>query len=688
MAACAFAAAHLLGLLAAGTLDLWNERLADRFLLLKTDLPAFRPPYDDAIVHVDLNNASLKALKDYHPTRAHHARVIRNLGKIGTAVQMLDFIYAGRTDPAADEDLLNAVRTAGNVVAGLALRLTPGPAPAMGDEDPAAVDYLERTRWRLAAAPGLDPYAGSEPLATQVELAEAARGLGFLTLTPDADGVVRRLPLIVRYADGYYPSFALQSACAYYRVPPERVRLEPGAIVLEGARRAGTGTAGDLRIPVDERGRMRIQFAGPWGTMKHYNFSDLYVGPDDPEMADLWRDELADRIVLMSDISTGSADMGQVPIDDVFPLSGVHANAVHTILSGGFIRETPGWVVLALELLVLVTVTVLSFQRSALVYGASTAALAAACLAASAVALIAGNLLVPVVRLLLITALAWAGLLTLSAFEAVRARVETERARRVAERELEIGRTIQSGFLPVDLPAPPGWEVAAHFRPALQVSGDFYDLFRLSDERRLGVVIADVCDHGVGSALFMALTRSLVRAFALRKGRAHRPEGEEPADRLALDAVERTNDYICETHAEAGMFATLFMGVLDPADGTLTYVNGGHEPPILQRARGEAAHLKATGLAVGALPDSPYHADAASLRPGDRLVLYTDGVTDAEGAAGSRFGKDRLAALSSARPEETASETVARIVSALQAHVGDGAPADDITLLVVHRTPD
>jgi serine phosphatase RsbU (regulator of sigma subunit)/CHASE2 domain-containing sensor protein len=687
VAACAFAAVHLLGLLAAGTLDLWNERLTDRFLLLKTNLPAFRPPYDDAIVHVDLNNASLKALKEYHPTRAHHARVIRNLGKVGTAVQMLDFIYAGRTDPAADEDLLDAVRAADNVVAGLALRLTPGTVPPRADEDPAARDYLERTRWRLAPAPGLEPYAGSEPLATEVELAQAARGLGFLTLTPDGDGVVRRIPLIVRYGDGYYPGFALQAVCAYYRVSPDRVRLEPGAIVLGDARRPGTDTAGDLRIPVDEHGRLRIQFAGPWGTMKHYNFSDVTVGPDDPEMADLWRDELAGRIVLMSDISTGSADMGQVPIDDVFPLSGVHANAVHTILTGGFIRETPGWAVLALELVVLAAVTLLSFQRSALVYGGSTAALAGACLAASAVALIAGNLLIPVVRLLLIVALAWAGLLTLSAFEAVRARVETERARRVAERELEIGRTIQSGFLPVDLPAPPGWEVAAHFRPALQVSGDFYDIFRLSDDRRLGVVIADVCDHGVGSALFMALTRSLVRAFALRKGRARRPEGEEPADRVTLDAVERTNDYICETHAEAGMFATLFMGVLDPADGTLTYVNGGHEPPIIQRTENAVVYLKATGLAVGALPDSPYHAETVSLHPGDRLVLYTDGVTDAECATGTRFGRERLAAIASAGSGETATQTVARIVDSLQAHVGNGAPADDITLLVLRRTP-
>jgi serine phosphatase RsbU (regulator of sigma subunit)/CHASE2 domain-containing sensor protein len=688
VAACAFAAVHLFGVLAPGTLELWNERLTDRFLLLKTGLPSFRLAYDDVVVHVDLNNTSLRALRDYHPTRSHHARVVRNLGKVGAGVQMLDFIYAGRTDPTGDRNLIEAVGAAGNVVAGLALRLTPEPAHAGADEDPEALDYLRRTIWKLGDAPGLEPYTGTDPLITLADLAETMRGLGFLTLMPDGDGVVRRIPLIARYADGYYPSFVLKSVCEFLQVPPERVALEPGAIVLAGARRPGSDTPHDIRIPLDERGCMRIQFVGPWGTMKHYNFSDVYAGPDDPEMADLWEDELAGRIVLFSDISTGSADMGQVPIDDLFPLSGVHANGVHTILTGGFIREMPAGAALALELLALAAVTALSFHRSALVYGLATVGLGMACIAAGGTALIAGNLMLPVVRPLGVIAAAWAGLLTLNAFEAVRDRIETERARQLAERELEIGRTIQAGFLPARLPTPHGWEVAAYFQPALQVSGDFYDLFEISDGRRLGLTVADVCDHGVGSALFMALTRSLVRAFALRKGRAQpATAGEEPAETVVLDTVEQTNAYICETHGEAGMFATLFMGVLDPDGGTLTYVNAGHEPPAILHAGSPPVYLKGHGLAVGALPDSPYRAESVVLQTGDRLVLYTDGLTDAEDGTATRFGKERLMDLVAADGARTAAESVEQVVAALQAHVGKGTPADDVTLLVLRRTP-
>ncbi len=351
-----------------------------------------RPLVVAACAHVDLNNASLRALKDYHPTRAHHARVVRNLGRVRAAVQMADFIYAGRTDPRSDRELLDAIAVSGNVVVGLALRLAPETPPARAaGEDPEALAYLHRSLWRLGEPAGMTPYTGTDPLTTLVELAERCRGSGFLTLTPDRDGVMRRIPLVARYADGFYPSFVLQGVCAFLGVPPGRVRLEPGAIVLAGARRPGEAAGRDIRIPVDERGCMRIQFTGPWGTMRHYNFSDVYLGPDDPELAELWEDELAGRIALVSDISTGSADMGQVPIDELYPLSGVHANGINTILTGDFIRDAPrGWV-LGGEVLLLALVTVLSFHRSAIVYGVGTFGLAAACVAAAGAALVLGS---------------------------------------------------------------------------------------------------------------------------------------------------------------------------------------------------------------------------------------------------------------------------------------------------------
>jgi serine phosphatase RsbU (regulator of sigma subunit)/CHASE2 domain-containing sensor protein len=690
LAAGVFAAVNLLSLLFPVFFDTWNERLNDQYLSLKTSIPRFAPPYDEAVIHVDLNNTSLRALKDYHPTRAHYARVIRNLGKMKIAVQMCDVIFAGETSAENDRLLMDATRQSRDVVFGMAFRLSPSPGRADENEDPTVRDYLRRTAWKMEASPdSARYYYGIDPLITLLPLAELSLGTGFLTLSPDPDGVIRRLPLLVRFEDGFYPSFALKSVCDFLKVPPDRMVLERGSIILRDAVRSGSSQKMDLTLPVDKRGCMRISFAGPWGRMKHYNFSDIYLASDDQDLLEDFQDELEGRIALLSDISTGSADMGQVPIDETYPLSGVHANAVNTILAGSFIRELPAAATAAIEILLLLAVTGLSFHRSALVSAGGTAGLGAFFATAAGLVFLQWNLLVPVVKPLILMVLGWAGLSTWHALENARVRAEIERARQLAEHELEIGRKIQTGFLPNRLPVPPDWEIAAHFQPALQVSGDFYDVFELAGGRCLGVVIADVCDHGVGSALFMALTRSLIRAYALQSAERLGVNPTDPAgwsQTLALETVRQTNAYIANNHGEAGMFATLFLGILDPATGRLTYVNGGHEPPLFLRSGHAASHLKATGLAVGVMPDAPYKTESIVLEAGDCLVLYTDGVTDADDSAGVHFSKQRLVSLVSGKgaPAQTLLDNV---IAALNAHVGKGTPADDVTLLAIRKAP-
>lgn len=688
LAAGVFAAVHLFSYLWPAFFDTWNERLNDFYFGLKISIPAFAPPYDEAVVHVDLNNTSLRALQDYHPTRAHYGRVIQNLGEMQAALQMCDIIFAGETNAETDRQLMNATRRARSVVFGMAFRLSAAEGRTAGVEDPEAHGYLKKTAWRIPSATGTSRfYQGVDPLITLVPLAELSLGTGFLTLTPDADGVIRRLPLIVRFEDSFYPSFALKSVCAFLKVPPDKILLGKGSITLRDAVRPGQTQRVSLTIPVDSRGCMRIHFAGPWGRMKHYNFSDIYFASDDQDLLEDFRVELGGRIALLSDISTGSADMGQVPIDETYPLSGVHANAVNTILTGSFIREIPGLATAVIEIFLLLAVTALSFHRSALVSAAGTVAVGALFASAAGLAFLQWSLLIPAARPLVVMVLGWAGLSTWHALENARIRAEIEQARQLAERELEIGRQIQSGFLPAHLPTPPGWEIAAHFQPALQVSGDFYDVFEVAGGRCLGIVMADVCDHGVGSALFMALTRSLIRAFALQNADQLDAAANDPlswSQGLALETVSQTNAYITDNHGEAGMFATLFLGILDPATGRLTYVNGGHEPPLYLRSGQPAAYLKATGLAVGALPDAPFRTESIIFNPGDSLVLYTDGVTDADDSNGEHFSKQRLAGLVEEKAA-SAHSLLENVITALNVHVGKASPADDVTLLIVRK---
>jgi serine phosphatase RsbU (regulator of sigma subunit) len=254
------------------------------------------------------------------------------------------------------------------------------------------------------------------------------------------------------------------------------------------------------------------------------------------------------------------------------------------------------------------------------------------------------------------------------------------------ERELEIGRQIQKGFLPDTLPRIEGWELASYFQAAREVAGDFYDAFRLPDGN-LACVVGDVCDKGVGAALFMTLFRSLIRITATTDIYSKEMEANllSPVERLQ-HVVSFTNDYIADIHADANMFATLFIGILDVREGTLTYVNCGNEPPILSGPGKVYTLLKPTGPVVGLFPRAPFTIKQIPLERGDLLLIFTDGVPDARNEKDLSFGKDCLLTRVSTG-HGSASMIVKEIVDQLDSFIGTAHQFDDITLLAVARNP-
>lgn len=259
---------------------------------------------------------------------------------------------------------------------------------------------------------------------------------------------------------------------------------------------------------------------------------------------------------------------------------------------------------------------------------------------------------------------------TAIAIENERLRHAEFEAQRLA-RELELARHIQRSFLPDASPAVEGWDVCAHWEPARVVTGDFYDFVPL-DDGRLGVVIADVSDKGAPAAIFMAVSRSLLRASIL-------------ADATPARAIDQSNRLIA-ADAESSMFVTAFYMTLAP-DGTVCYVNAGHNPPLLLRADGsiewvgQAAH----GPALGIVPDIDWLQGTTSLAVGDLLLLYTDGVTEAIDSQGGAFGEERLLAVARATHHALACDVAGRVVGAV-AHFAAGQPAfDDITLVILRK---
>ena len=263
-------------------------------------------------------------------------------------------------------------------------------------------------------------------------------------------------------------------------------------------------------------------------------------------------------------------------------------------------------------------------------------------------------------------------LVSLAAAAALRIRnlalTEDVAERRLLERELVLASEIQAGMLPRSFPDMPEVEIAATLEPARQVGGDLYDVVAVSG--RLWFLVGDVAGKGVGAALFMAVTRTLFRAIV-------------PAAASLVDAVSRMNGELARDNDKA-MFVTAFLGCLDIATGRLEYVNAGHPPPPILGHDGTVKTLDAPpGPPLGAILAHVYAPGFLALRPGDGLVLYTDGITEAENGRLEQFTAARLDACLREVARGSAAEVVAAVIAAVRGFVGGNPPSDDLTALVL-----
>jgi len=221
----------------------------------------------------------------------------------------------------------------------------------------------------------------------------------------------------------------------------------------------------------------------------------------------------------------------------------------------------------------------------------------------------------------------------------------------------------------------PGWEFAIFYEAAREVGGDFYDAFDLSGKPdRLGLVIADVTGKGVPAALFMARSSTLIRSAAL--------QADNPST-----ALERANDSILKDRP-SNLLLTALYAVLEPDSGRLIYANGGHCRPLWVQARtGEITELNSPGMILGAFTGVQLEEREITMEPGDLLLLYTDGVTEAMDANRQFFDLPRLTAALAAHAGASAQELVDAVVGEVRAFAGGAAQADDLALLVVRRSP-
>jgi sigma-B regulation protein RsbU (phosphoserine phosphatase) len=243
--------------------------------------------------------------------------------------------------------------------------------------------------------------------------------------------------------------------------------------------------------------------------------------------------------------------------------------------------------------------------------------------------------------------------------------------------ELSIAAEIQQSFLPDTIIQIEGYDIAGRSVMAKEVGGDFFDVIPLEvvplGSGTLGIMIADVSGKGIPAALFMALARIVVRVNAIWYA-------SKPA------AAIRDANTIIASDSKSGMFVTLFYGVLESGSHTFTYVNAGHNPPLhYHSADGTLSELEPTGIAAGVLDDSGYTQVSVEMHPGDLIVLYTDGVTEAENAKDEMFGVSRLKEVILASHRVPSSDVIQAILGSVKDFTGDEPQSDDITLMVIRR---
>lgn len=620
---------------------------------------------------VAIGEESLDVIGSWPWPRSVLATMTRRLTEGGAAAIGFDILFVepdavsptrfsrlyAPTDPAIqawieglesqDGDFSDAISTAPVVLGRAGVQL--------GGADPATL-----TQW--ATITGTPP--ASLPrypvVQTNLEALESrAPGFGMLNGTPDSDGVVRAVPLVLKTGEALVPGLALEMVRVALEqrtgVDPE-IRMTPGKI-----------TIGKRAIPVDDRGRMRLHFAQ---IPDAHVYSAIEIMSESFDLA-----QLKDKIVVISLTAEGSPDIVATPLGaEMFGVL-VQAQAADAISRGGWLVR-PGWsqaaewltgVLLALVLLLASTAPGRG-RASWLVLLGSACALPLA----SWLLFRLGDILFDPVRPLL---LGTGSVLAVSAAlfsEARRERAALRDAQNRSEGELDAARSIQLGMLP-DRAAlarlDPRIDIAAQLEAAKSVGGDFYDIIRL-DADRIVILIADVTGKGVPAALFMALSKALARSVMLR-----RPGGL--ADTAAL-----LNEELMRDSGDA-LGLTMLLGIIDLATGRVEMVNAGHDNPLRITTDGAVIEEAMEGGPPFCIMDYPWPAEEITLQPGEALVLITDGVTEAQNRQEQLFGNQRTRDALTA-DQSSAAAMVASLRGAVR-QFEDGTDASDDLTVVAFR---
>lgn len=320
------------------------------------------------LVHLDINDSTFQVFKPHEWNRSVDARVVNILTDLNVSAIAYDMSFSDPSGKEDDRNFLDAVSDSSRVYFPVVLgvenegnRLRPLQVIHNGEV------YERNILWKLKVSREGEPINALNAVILPLpELRKHGRGIGHINAYPDLDGVYRRVPLIIRYKDGYVPSLTFRMVCDYVHVPASNIEVSFGQHIILHDAKLPYMKKDDIVIPIDKHGRMIVNFVGPWGdSFDHFNYGEIWNAMDDSRSLDQMRDVMDGDLVVVSNVATGYMDVGNCPVETLYPLSGVHSNVANTILTGGFLYELAEWKRVVINLLLMALII-----GAALRYGA------------------------------------------------------------------------------------------------------------------------------------------------------------------------------------------------------------------------------------------------------------------------------------------------------------------------------
>ncbi|WP_424666890.1 CHASE2 domain-containing protein [Candidatus Binatus sp.] len=635
---------------------------------------------------VAIDDKSLAQYGQWPWSRARVAQLVDKIASGKPSVLGVDIIFAepdrlspGRladSDPEIPADVvgeLSRLPSHESVLAD-ALREVPTVLAVAASNETSLARTPSRVTMILESGANPRPFLFTHPelVKSLPEIAAAERGQGSIDSEKDRDGITRRVPLFIVAEGHLVPDLAL-----------EMLRVGSGAGALEivtGKEGVLGARLGSLFVPTDRHGQIYPYFT-PSYDARYISAADLLDGSYDPA-------RLNGAAVLLGSSALGLTDQNQTPLG-LMPGVEVWAQSLESMLTGNLLRRPA--TLNAVEIVIvlaagLVIIFALPFSNPRIA-GAALLGIIVLLFCAALASFKISKLLLDGIYPTLSSALVFGVMLSenLRVAEAGRRRLaaELQHEREMEARmdgELNAARSIQIGLLPRHFPGPPernDLEVFASIEPARMVGGDLYD-FVFLDSDHLSFAIADVSGKGVPAALFMAMTKEVLHTATLRY--------RKQLDRVFSEANSKISAASEELAAGGSnmMFVTVFAGILDLTSGVLVYVNAGHDSPFVLRAGLKPETLPlAGGPPLGTVDDFQYSIEQRQLAPGETVLAFTDGVTEAQDTAHALYSGARLERLLAAAPATDAKAVVDFVRDDVHRFAAGAEQADDITLLAV-----